>query len=87
MMIVVNYDDAKGMSKKCYAVLQMKYQSCCEVGNGIKEVCLTKIERMSRPGIEPGSMQPQCIILTTVRSRPTAAEHIAIHIYSIRTDA
>ena len=26
--------------------------------------------RLSRPGIEPGSVQPQCTILTTVRSRP-----------------
>ena len=31
----------------------------------------TKIYNMSRPGIEPGSVQPQCTILTTVRSRPT----------------
>eukprot|EP00985_Skeletonema_marinoi_P016323 scaffold8737_cov96-Skeletonema_marinoi.AAC.3 len=26
---------------------------------------------MSSPGIEPGSSQPQCEILTTVRTRPT----------------
>lgn len=35
--------------------------------------------KMSRPGIEPGSVQPQCTILTTVRSRPTSARHIAVH--------
>lgn len=28
-------------------------------------------DTMTRLGIEPGSMQPQCIILTTVRSSPT----------------
>ena len=36
--------------------------------------------KMSRPGIEPGSMQPQCTILTTVRSRPIAAGDISIQI-------
>ena len=33
---------------------------------------------MSRPGIEPGSPQPQCGILTTVRSRPKSSEKINI---------
>jgi hypothetical protein len=35
---------------------------------------------LSRPGIEPGSVQPQCTILTTVRSRPIETIDITVHI-------
>ena len=35
---------------------------------------------MSRPGIEPGSPQPQCGILTTVRSRPKKCKNIKIQV-------
>ena len=34
---------------------------------------------MSNPGIEPGSSQPQCEILTTVRIRPIKFGHFLIH--------
>ena len=35
-------------------------------------MCMCVCIYMSSPGIEPGSLQPQCRILTTVRTRPKA---------------
>ena len=36
-------------------------------------------KEVSSPGIEPGSLQPQCRILTTVQTRPFVVAIIKIH--------
>ena len=54
-----------------------KVQGSCWVGGWAKGPKVYSI--MSRPGIEPGSVQPQCTILTTVRSRPIAAPDMCVH--------
>ena len=51
-----------------------------------KPLCIKKDGRnpkMSNPGIEPGSSQPQCEILTTVRIRPTVKVGMAFMIFML----
>ena len=49
----------KDASQKCFCPLTFRVGICGKV--------------VSSPGIEPGSSQPQCEILTTVRTRPIAS--------------
>ena len=38
---------------------------------------------LTSPGIEPGSLQPQCKILTTIRTSPTSSNHQITYVYAI----
>ena len=45
-------------------------------------------QNLTRPGIEPGSKQPQCFILTTIRSSPATNDDITLynlHIHALQS--
>jgi hypothetical protein len=58
---------------------QAQRRSATWVGDTKSNQWFIDSKSMSSPGIEPGSSQPQCEILTTVRTRPADEGHITVH--------